>query len=270
MNLLLASVPLILLGLRNWRAVPLGALIMAFSGIGSLGLLSGLDVRGLVVLAVVLLVIAAAFFFTLRAAGGTPWILWSMGAWVVAAAIFAVDGQPSVDEFMRRRSAAFDAELTARNAEVQARREQAEAEANRPRFLAPDQRAAMLDQLLERTRARRAGTNLLPISRFLRFGDPVARPESVVVWAVYPSIPGLNFCDHGGATWYLYHELNRDLHLAGYPNPVGLGAVSEDVLRDAGGDEAYLGSRGELREPQFHERRHAEGVVRRFSFPRAA
>ena len=76
-------------------------------------------------------------------------------------------------------------------------------------------------------------------------------PESVTVWVVYPSIAGMHLSADGQATLFLYRDLMRDLHRGGFPNPVALGAVSEEILAAAGGEDAYLGARGELRVPQL-------------------
>lgn len=137
-GLALAALPLVILGWRNWRAVPLGGLILAFTGIGSIGALTlgGLGSGGRAALAATLLAIVVLFFVNVRFVAATPaarnaWGMASFAAWFIAVLIYLAVPGPAVNEVLEhRRRAEYDA-WAARNAA-------AKAKADSARKLAPD------------------------------------------------------------------------------------------------------------------------------------
>ena len=110
-GLALAALPLILLGLRNWRAVPLGGLIMAFTGVGSIGALTfgalGSGARAALVATV--LTIVVLFFVNTHFVATTPaarnrWGMASFAAWFIAVFIYLVVPGPAINEMLDERN----------------------------------------------------------------------------------------------------------------------------------------------------------------------
>jgi hypothetical protein len=268
-GLVLAALPLILLGWRNWRALPLGGLIMAFTALCGLGAfaIGGLGPWGRAALAATILAIAALFFVNAHLVASSvsarnAWVMASFAAWFIAGLIYLTIPGPAVSEVLEQRKRVEYEALTARNAATA----KADSDKSRPPELLPNGRAALISQVLDAILAERVGANVVEVSRFRWFGDPVTSPESVTVWVIYPDELKV-FREYGPTTYYLYGEVNGRLHAGGYPNRVAVGGVPQEMLADTGGEAAYFGSRGELVLPQFTSERMTREWYDAFPLP---
>jgi CBS domain containing-hemolysin-like protein len=139
LGLALTALPLVILGWRNWRALPLGGLIMAFTAVGSIGAFAvgALGPGGRAALVATLVVIAALFLVNVRfvansSAARNAWGIASFAAWFVAVFIYIMIPGPAIDEVLDERNRVAYEELMARNAAEKAAKAKADSANSRP------------------------------------------------------------------------------------------------------------------------------------------
>jgi hypothetical protein len=270
-GILISTTPLIVLGMKNWRAVPLGGLVMAFCFVGALGALSAsLGTGAILGFGAALVAIVVAFVVNLRVVDPEPgkssfWFAASFGAWFAAVFIYLMIANQAVSDWRSKQNAVWYDSLTAKNTRDREAQEKAEAEANRPPAIGPEARTPLLDSIQTAYMPPRSW--VLPVQRFVRFGDPIAAPESVTIWVVYGPRYEPTFRESGGMNQSMVEQMRRDLYRGGYPARVAFGFADLDMVTAGGGDRAYFGERGERLLPQFPSDRDTIPTEWRKEFP---
>jgi hypothetical protein len=240
---------------QNPRAVVIGPFILAtiaaaFLSVGALLGWSDTGPSNLRLLAttagvgivLALMALGAIFWSSSSAGARLMWAALSTVAWSIALGIIWSAWEPLQDERDRAADAAEQAKYQQEIAEQEA--------ARLARAAPPGDRGRQLDSVLAAIQHDRT-EEMDKLSRFVRFGDPETKPESITVWVVWQERPSQRFADMGRATAMVRAQLFNELRRVAWPGTVALGAVSEATIASGGGDDGWFGPLGSNVIPQF-------------------
>jgi hypothetical protein len=252
----IAIVPLVWLGSRNVRAVPIGALLVALLAVVGFGALAvggagagnpsdaPKALRIWITTMFVLVALCSVNLYFLK--GSLDERLnasaLSFGIWIYVVVVMSV-GHGQIRGL----------EADASNLAWRKKREAAEAEVQRLRAelnKSPERRSAVLDSAIIGFRENVAAS-YERVVRTVVFGDPASSPEDVVVWCVVEFRPRRTMSDFGYYGERSHYRLNELLREMGYPTKVSAGFVSLETVEAAGGDQEYFGVGGMRVVPQY-------------------
>jgi hypothetical protein len=255
-GVLLTLAPVVWLGTRNLRAVPVGALLVALNAVFSFGILglggftgrsatNYIAILGTLVVVLGIGFLIADYFSAPTWAGRVKWGVTSTIVWIVSIGLgITLVWKPlQAERTQVRRDAS---EMYWQETIRLAREESLTVERERP--LGSAANFAKIERAIERVRA----LPMLPPARYIHFGDPVMRPDAVVVWAIVDVDPGRDFRRFDDTAWFIHEALHATIHRQRYPSRIGFGVVPKRIVDEAGGDSAYFGANGEHVSAQFH------------------
>ena len=267
-----ALIPLGWLAMRNARAVPIGAFIVAiiavvgFGAIGvggaavnsSVGAQKGILLLGATLAVLIAVALANLAWMTGPVDSRLNWAATSTGVWLLVVLIgsWAAGWSRGIDA--DRSSEAYWAPIRA----AEARGAQLRAELDRH----PERRAAVIDSALVAVKTF-GEESMEKIERFVVFGDPARAPANVVIWAVVRMRPDTDWSRFGYYGERMQLRLNDGLRLGGYPAKVAFGVAPANAVDADGGDAGYFGTDGTRRVPQYPANHQVPGVPAPLAMP---